>query len=223
MPNNDLICRALFRGKRKFFCVLKSYRTTFWVSWIQSPCSHTIPLLCHLSLCLPKFSPPFVTCAFRACYMITHLVRVDAYNSWRSSSCLNYWVMHPVARVSINYWKNLRMQPSIFSARFYCALLTLHVSAPFSGHLQVVRKHKLIMYFSLTSYHCLLLRIKYACWYTRVRNAYNVSVQISKSRTPLGRPTRKWIFIFKRILKKHDRSVLTALIRFGIGSNGVFF
>jgi hypothetical protein len=28
-----------------------------------------------------------------------------------------------------------------FSARFYCALLTLHVSAPFGGHLQVVRKH----------------------------------------------------------------------------------
>jgi hypothetical protein len=29
-----------------------------------------------------------------------------------------------------------------FSARFYCTLLTLHVSAPFSGHLQVVCKHK---------------------------------------------------------------------------------
>jgi hypothetical protein len=29
-----------------------------------------------------------------------------------------------------------------FGARFYCALLTLHVSAPFAGHLQVVRKHK---------------------------------------------------------------------------------
>jgi hypothetical protein len=29
-----------------------------------------------------------------------------------------------------------------FSARFYCALLALHVSAPFGGHLQVVRKHK---------------------------------------------------------------------------------
>jgi hypothetical protein len=29
-----------------------------------------------------------------------------------------------------------------FSARFYCALLTIHVSAPFGGHLQVVRKHK---------------------------------------------------------------------------------
>jgi hypothetical protein len=26
-----------------------------------------------------------------------------------------------------------------FGARFYCALLTLHVSAPFGGHLQVVR------------------------------------------------------------------------------------
>jgi hypothetical protein len=55
---------------------------------------------------------------------------------------LNYWVMHPVARVSIKYWNILRMQQSIFSASFYCALLTLHVSAPFGGHLQVVRKHK---------------------------------------------------------------------------------
>jgi hypothetical protein len=55
---------------------------------------------------------------------------------------LSYWVMHPVARVSIKYWNNLCTQQSIFSARFYCALLTLHVSAPFGGHLQVVRKHK---------------------------------------------------------------------------------
>jgi hypothetical protein len=29
-----------------------------------------------------------------------------------------------------------------FSARFYCAPPTLHVSAPFDCHLQVVRKHK---------------------------------------------------------------------------------
>jgi hypothetical protein len=29
-----------------------------------------------------------------------------------------------------------------FSARFYCALITLHVSAPIGGHLQVVHKHK---------------------------------------------------------------------------------
>jgi hypothetical protein len=51
--------------------------------------------------------------------------------------------MNPVARVSIKYWKNIRTQQiRFFSARFYCALLTLHVSAPFSGHLQVVRKHK---------------------------------------------------------------------------------
>jgi hypothetical protein len=36
------------------------------------------------------------------------------------------------------------MQQSIFGTRFYYALLTLHVSAPFSGHLQVVHKHKKI-------------------------------------------------------------------------------
>jgi hypothetical protein len=38
---------------------------------------------------------------------------------------LNYWVMHPVARVSIKYWINIRMQQSFFCAKFYCALLTL--------------------------------------------------------------------------------------------------
>jgi hypothetical protein len=58
------------------------------------------------------------------------------------SNYLNYWVMHPVARVSIKYWNNLHTQQSIFGARFYCALLTLHVSATFGAHLQVVRKHK---------------------------------------------------------------------------------
>jgi hypothetical protein len=47
--------------------------------------------------------------------------------------------MHPVARALIKYWKNLRTQQSIFSVRFYRALLTLHVSAPFGGHLQVVQ------------------------------------------------------------------------------------
>jgi hypothetical protein len=31
-----------------------------------------------------------------------------------SSKELNYWVMHPVARVSIKYWNNLRTQQSIF-------------------------------------------------------------------------------------------------------------
>jgi hypothetical protein len=56
---------------------------------------------------------------------------------------LNYWVMHPVARLSIQYWNNLRKQQSIFfGARFYYALLTLHVSAPFGGHLQVVPLNK---------------------------------------------------------------------------------
>jgi hypothetical protein len=31
-----------------------------------------------------------------------------------------------------------------FGVRFYCALLKLHVSAPFGGHLHVVRKYKKI-------------------------------------------------------------------------------
>jgi hypothetical protein len=52
--------------------------------------------------------------------------------------------MHPVARVSIKYWKTSVCNTVFFSARFYCALHTLHVSAPFGGHLQVVHKHKKI-------------------------------------------------------------------------------
>jgi hypothetical protein len=54
-----------------------------------------------------------------------------------------------ISRVRVKYWNNLRTQQSIFSARFYYALLTLHVSAPFGGHLQVVRKHKIYVRQSL--------------------------------------------------------------------------
>jgi hypothetical protein len=54
--------------------------------------------------------------------------------------------MHPVARVSTKYWNNLRTQQSIFGARFYCALLTLYVSAPFGVHLQVVCCFNTIFY-----------------------------------------------------------------------------
>jgi hypothetical protein len=50
--------------------------------------------------------------------------------------------MHPVARASIKYWKTSVRNTVFFSARFYCALITLHVSAPFGGHIQVVHKHK---------------------------------------------------------------------------------
>jgi hypothetical protein len=50
--------------------------------------------------------------------------------------------MHPVARVSIKYWKTSVRNTVLFSARFYCALITLHVSAPFGGYLQMVHKHK---------------------------------------------------------------------------------
>jgi hypothetical protein len=42
----------------------------------------------------------------------------------------------------IKYWKTSVCNTVFFSARFYCALITLHVSAPFGGHLQVVHKHK---------------------------------------------------------------------------------
>jgi hypothetical protein len=49
--------------------------------------------------------------------------------------------MHPVARISIKYWNNLRKQQSIFSARFYCALLTLQVLASFGGHLHNITRN----------------------------------------------------------------------------------
>jgi hypothetical protein len=38
---------------------------------------------------------------------------------------LNNWVMHPVARVSIKYWKTSACNTVFFSDRFYCALITL--------------------------------------------------------------------------------------------------
>jgi hypothetical protein len=55
---------------------------------------------------------------------------------------LNYWVMYPVARISIKYWNTSVRYKLFFDTRFYCALLTLHVSAPIGGHFQVVREHK---------------------------------------------------------------------------------
>jgi hypothetical protein len=48
---------------------------------------------------------------------------------------LNFWGVHPVARVSSNV--NKPPYAAMFGARFYCAL-TLHVSAPIGGHLQVL-------------------------------------------------------------------------------------
>jgi hypothetical protein len=48
---------------------------------------------------------------------------------------LNYWGVHPVARVSSNV--NKPPYATMFGARFYCAL-TLHVSAPIGGHPQVL-------------------------------------------------------------------------------------
>jgi hypothetical protein len=50
--------------------------------------------------------------------------------------------MHPVACVS-NTGRTSVLYKVFFSARFYCALLTLHVSAPFSGHLRIQGSHLL--------------------------------------------------------------------------------
>jgi hypothetical protein len=43
--------------------------------------------------------------------------------------------VHPVARVSSNV--NKPLYATMFGAPFYCAL-TLHISAPIGGHLQVL-------------------------------------------------------------------------------------
>jgi hypothetical protein len=48
---------------------------------------------------------------------------------------VNHWVMHPVARVS-----TIIVETSVRNkcrCSFYCALFTLHVSAPIGGHIQV--------------------------------------------------------------------------------------
>jgi hypothetical protein len=50
---------------------------------------------------------------------------------------LNHWVMHPVARVSTNIYIESSIRNKC-RCSFYCALSTLHVSAPTGGHLQVV-------------------------------------------------------------------------------------
>jgi hypothetical protein len=47
--------------------------------------------------------------------------------------------MHPAARVSIKYW-NTSVRKTFFGARF-TVHLTLHVSEPIGGYLQVVYKH----------------------------------------------------------------------------------
>jgi hypothetical protein len=38
--------------------------------------------------------------------------------------------MHPVARESVKYWKNLRAQQSVFSARFYFVCIEFAVLMP---------------------------------------------------------------------------------------------
>jgi hypothetical protein len=54
-----------------------------------------------------------------------------------ASTNLNYWVMRPVERVSINIYIETSVRNKC-RCSFYCALFTLHVSAPIGGHLQVV-------------------------------------------------------------------------------------
>jgi hypothetical protein len=46
------------------------------------------------------------------------------------------WFMHPVARVSINKYRNLRTQQRLVHS--LVCIFPRHVSAPIGGHLQVV-------------------------------------------------------------------------------------
>jgi hypothetical protein len=55
----------------------------------------------------------------------------------RTLYVFNYWVMHPVACVSINIYIATSVRNKCWCS-FYCALLTLYVSAPIGGHLQAV-------------------------------------------------------------------------------------
>jgi hypothetical protein len=51
--------------------------------------------------------------------------------------------MHPVARVLIKYWNNLRTQQSIFLVLDFITHFSHYMFRPrLGGHLQVVRKHK---------------------------------------------------------------------------------
>jgi hypothetical protein len=70
-------------------------------------------------------------------FLNVHASTEDKTDNMRSSFYkeFNYWGVHPVARVSSNV--NKPPNATMFDARFYCAL-TLHVSAPIGGHLQVL-------------------------------------------------------------------------------------
>jgi hypothetical protein len=87
-------------------------------------------------------------CALRLalCAIISQLERFELLEFLTAilTGNLNYWVMHPVACVSIKYWNNLRMQQSIFGARFL--LCTSHITCfgpvwrPSSGGSQTQKK-----------------------------------------------------------------------------------
>jgi hypothetical protein len=63
------------------------------------------------------------------------LLSSDSVNKYTTIEDLKYWVMHPVARVSINivYYIETSVRNKC-RCSFYCALFTLHVSAPIGGH-----------------------------------------------------------------------------------------
>jgi hypothetical protein len=75
---------------------------------------------------LPHLTHALLECLKFRREIICYVNLSETRDEWYSASSpvteeVNYWVMHPVARVSIKYWNNLRKQQSIFSARFYCA------------------------------------------------------------------------------------------------------
>jgi hypothetical protein len=70
------------------------------------------------------------------CKVNNYIVKLKCHNI-SSFYMLNSMVLHPVARVSQKFVQLHRTQPLfIVSHSFILILITLHVSAHFSGHLQ---------------------------------------------------------------------------------------
>jgi hypothetical protein len=107
--------------------------------------------LCNLISCASKnillcFSEATLISQYRSifdCCLATYKYKSTNYNS------LNYWVMHPVARVSINIYRNLRTQQ--MSVLVLLCTFTLHVSVLIGGHLQVVCNTKILRQLLYTS------------------------------------------------------------------------
>jgi hypothetical protein len=84
---------------------------------------------------------------------LLHVTSVPCLEADELSSHLNHWVMHPVVRVSTNIVET--SVPNKCRCSFYCALFTLHVSAPIGGHFRwfIIQKvQSQLLYMSTTAF-----------------------------------------------------------------------